>query len=68
VAFNAVFLFGAFRLWQRTDAIADADKYRGEKRFFMFSILFLFVHFVALLVEAALRAFDLGLANWPVWF
>lgn len=68
VAFNAVFLFGAFRLWQRTDEIADADKYRGEKRFFMFTILYLFVHFVALLLEAALRALDLGLANWPVWF
>lgn len=68
VGFNAVFLFGAFRLWQRNDALADADTYRAEKRFFMFSILYLFVHFVALLLEAALRALDLGLANWPVWF
>ena len=68
LVFNAVFLYGAFRLWQRDDAAADADKFRGEKRFFMFSILYLFVHFVALLVEATLRAFDLGFANWPVWF
>ncbi len=68
IAFNAVFLFGAFRLWQRNDEVADADTYRAEKRFFMFSILYLFVHFVALLAEAALRALDLGFANWPVWF
>ncbi len=68
IAFNAVFLFGAFRLWQRNDEVADADTYRAEKRFFMFSILFLFAHFVALLAEAALRALDLGFANWPVWF
>ena len=68
VGFNAVFLFGAFRLWKRDDASADADSYRAEKRFFMFSILYLFVHFVALLAEAALRALDLGVTSWPVWF
>ncbi|MEO1919600.1 MAG: heme o synthase [Paracoccaceae bacterium] len=68
VCFNVLFMIGAFRLWLRNDALADADTYRAEKRFFMFSILYLFGHFVALLVEAALRAFDLGVSNWPVWF
>lgn len=68
LGFNTVFLFGAFRLWKRDDDLADADKYRAEKRFFMFSILYLFVHFVALLVEAALRAVDLNATSWPVWF
>lgn len=68
VAFNAVFLFGAYRLWQRDDVAATADEYKAEKRFFFFSILYLFAHFVALLLEAILRAFDLGLASWPVWF
>ena len=64
---NALFLFGAYRLWRRDDAMADADNYRAEKKFFAFSILYLFAHFVALLLEATLRAFDLTTA-WPVWF
>lgn len=65
---NAIFVQGAARLWKRSEATAQGDMYRGEKRFFAFSILYLFVHFVAILFEAALRAMDLGLANWPVWF
>ncbi|MHA1128649.1 MAG: heme o synthase, partial [Alphaproteobacteria bacterium] len=68
VVMNALFLYGAARIWRRDDAAADADTYHVEKRFFMFSILYLFIHFVALLLESTLRAFDLGLNNWPVWF
>ena len=64
---NAIFLVGAYRLWRRDDAMADGDSYRAEKKFFAFSILYLFAHFVALLIESALRAFDLTTA-WPVWF
>ena len=64
---NAIFLIGAYRLWRRDDAMADGDSYHAEKKFFAFSILYLFAHFVALLLEAALRAFDLTTA-WPVWF
>ncbi len=63
---NALFLKGAYLIWRRNDAVAEADGYRVEKRFFGFSILYLFLHFVLLLVEAGLRAADLTLANWPV--
>ncbi len=65
---NAVLLSGAYRLWKRDDAVADADGYKAEKKFFLFSILYLFLHFTALLAEAALKAGGLTLANWPVWF
>ncbi len=68
VVLNAVFVYGAFAIWRRDDAAADADSYRVEKRFFGFSILYLFVHFVAIMLEAVLRAFDLGITNWPVWY
>ena len=63
---NVVFLRGAYTLFRRTDEEAEADGFKAEKRFFGYSILYLFLHFVLLLVEAALRAFDLTLTTWPV--
>ena len=60
LALNAVFIAGAVRLWRRSEAQAEADGYRAEKRFFRFSLAYLFGHFTALLAEAALRSFDLG--------
>ncbi|HSF93055.1 MAG TPA: UbiA family prenyltransferase, partial [Paracoccaceae bacterium] len=65
---NTVFLLGAFRLWKRNEDAAVADKFKAEKRFFGFSIVYLFLHFVALLGEATLRAFDLQMNAWPIWF
>jgi heme o synthase len=52
---NARFLHGAWRIRRRGDADADADRFRVEKRFFGFSILYLFLHFVLILAEALLR-------------
>jgi len=54
---NAWFAKGAFDIWRRDEDRAEADKYRVEKAFFQFSLLYLFVHFMALLADAALRAF-----------
>ena len=45
-----------------------ADRFRAEKRFFGFSILYLTLHFALLLAEAALRALGLAPAGWPVLF
>ena len=56
LALNAWLLIGALGIARRTDGDAEADKYRAEKRFFAFSILYLFLHFGALLIEAGLRA------------
>ncbi|MEX0970272.1 MAG: heme o synthase [Paracoccaceae bacterium] len=65
---NAMFVFGAFGLSRRSAAVATASNYRAEKWFFGFSILYLFLHFVGLLIEAALRGFGLNWAAWPVVF
>jgi protoheme IX farnesyltransferase len=57
---NARFVFGAWNLWRRDDAAAEADSYKAEKAFFRFSLAYLFLHFGALLAEAALRPWGLG--------
>ena len=36
------------------EATAEADRYKTEKTVFKFSILYLFLHFGALLIEATL--------------
>ena len=59
---NLIFIAGGWRIWRREEAVAQADKYRVEKRFFSFSLLYLFLHFTAFLVEAALKS--LGLGGW----
>ena len=51
---NAGLLLGATRLWRRNDSLAKADAYAVEKRFFSFSILYLFMHFAAILADALL--------------
>jgi len=65
---NLVLLMGALRLFKRQEADRDADNFLAEKQFFGFTILYLFLHFVMLLVEAALRYFDLSVGTLPVWF
>lgn len=57
---NAGFLWGAWAIWRRDEEVAIADKYRVERKVFAFSLLYLFLHFVALLIEAALRSYAPG--------
>ena len=54
-AMNAWFLKGAFEIWRRDEPAAEADGYAAEKAFFRFSLYYLFLHFGALLADAALR-------------
>ena len=51
---NALFLLGAWRIWRRDEAAAEADRYAVEKRFFRYSLVYLFLHFGALLGDAVL--------------
>jgi protoheme IX farnesyltransferase len=60
VVLNAGFLLGAWRIWRRDEAMAEADNYGVEKKVFRFSLYYLFLHFGAFLLEAALRTFGLG--------
>lgn len=55
VVLNALFLKGAYIIWQRNDDAAEADNYLAEKKFFRLSLYYLFLHFGALLADAALR-------------
>jgi protoheme IX farnesyltransferase len=60
VALNLWFVAGAARIWRRNEAEAEADRYGVEKRFFGFSLAYLFLHFAALLVEKSLTVWGLG--------
>jgi protoheme IX farnesyltransferase len=55
VGLNAIFLKHAFTVWRRDEATAEADGFAAEKRLFRFSLSYLFLHFGALLADAALR-------------
>jgi protoheme IX farnesyltransferase len=59
IVLNAIFLKGAWEIWRRDEATAEADKYVVEKRVFRFSLYYLFLHFGALLADAGLR-------NWGI--
>jgi protoheme IX farnesyltransferase len=52
---NALFLKGAYDIWRREEAAAEADNYAVERRVFKFSLLYLFLHFGALLLDAVWR-------------
>ncbi len=67
LALNALFLRGAWQLYRRNDAGATADQYAAERKFFRLSLAYLFVHFLALLAEAALRWAGINWGQWPLW-
>jgi protoheme IX farnesyltransferase len=54
VALNALLLIGALRIWRRDEVQAGADTYAVEKRFFRFSLVYLFLHFVAILADTTM--------------
>ena len=56
IALNAWFIKGAWEIRGRDEQAAEADGYLVEKKFFKFSLLYLFLHFGALLADAILRA------------
>jgi protoheme IX farnesyltransferase len=59
-ALSALFLLAAWRVASRDAAAAAADGYAEEKRLFRLSLLYLFLHFGALLADAGLRALGQG--------
>ena len=56
VALNAWFLKGAVDIWRRDEVMAEADNYAVEKKFFRFSLYYLFLHFGALVFDYSLRS------------
>ena len=57
---NAWFLKGAYDIWNRDEDAAEADKFAVEIKVFKVSLYYLFAHFVALLIDAALRMNGMG--------
>ncbi|SMX43943.1 heme o synthase [Actibacterium lipolyticum] len=57
---NAAFIRGALRIWKRDEDVAEADAYAVEKSFFKLSLVYLFLHFVALMAQKGLAAYGLG--------
>lgn len=53
VVLNLIFLKGAYDIWRRDEATAEADGYKVEKKVFRFSLYYLFLHFGALLGDLA---------------
>ena len=53
VVLNALFIRGGWLILRREEAAAVADGYAVEKRVFKLSLYYLFLHFVALLVQNA---------------
>ena len=60
VVLNAGFLWGAFAIWRRDDEASFADDHKRERSFFRFSLMYLFLHFGAILAEVALAPYGLG--------
>ncbi|MEX0350411.1 MAG: heme o synthase [Paracoccaceae bacterium] len=60
VVLNALFLRGAWRIWRRDEEMSEADNFKVERGFFKLSLLYLFLHFGAILVEALLKPYGLG--------
>jgi protoheme IX farnesyltransferase len=57
---NIQLVFSAFKLWSRSDADCMTDNSLLERKFFKFSLLYLFLHFGAIIVEAKINIPWLG--------
>ncbi len=64
VVLNALFLKGAWDIWRRDEDMSEADNFAVERKFFKLSLLYLFAHFGAILIEAALERFGFV---WGFW-
>lgn len=60
VVLNGLFLKGAVDIWRRDETQSEADDYKVEKRFFRLSLLYLFAHFGAILIESGLDRYATG--------
>ncbi|WP_299784876.1 heme o synthase [uncultured Marivita sp.] len=54
VVLNAMFLRGAYQIWRRDEDMSEEDNFLIERKFFKLSLLYLFAHFGAILIEAGL--------------
>ena len=57
IVMNAMFLRGAWGIWRRNEQTAESDGYRIEKSFFALSLLYLFAHFGAIVIDTAIAPY-----------
>lgn len=57
---NLWFLHACVKVWRRDEEAAEADEFAAEKSAFKVSLAYLFLHFTALLAQAALRPYGIG--------
>ncbi|WP_210530215.1 heme o synthase [Rubellimicrobium arenae] len=57
VVLNVLFVGACWSVWRRDRSAAEADRFAAEKRVFKLSLLYLFLHFGALLAEASLGTY-----------
>ncbi len=60
VVMNLLFLHGAWQIWRRNEDNSESDNFKVERNFFKLSLLYLFLHFGAILAEALLKPYGLG--------
>ena len=58
--FNALFLKGAFAIGKRDETKCENDNFLAERSFFKLSLLYLFVHFGAIVIDRGLVQFGLS--------
>ncbi|MDB4092260.1 heme o synthase [bacterium] len=62
IVLNILFVKGAWDILNRDEDMSEVDNFKVERGFFKLSLLYLFLHFGAILVEAIMQRF--GLAGW----
>jgi protoheme IX farnesyltransferase len=62
---NVWFLIGSFKIMNRTEKVSLADNFKVEKKVFVFSIFYLFAHFVLIGIETILKVFSSIYIVWP---
>ncbi len=67
IVLGVLFLSSALALKARGEKRAGQDRHVRERSFFRFSIVYLFLLFFGLVVEAGLKAAGLATPFWPVW-
>ncbi len=60
VVLNILFVIGAIKIWRRDEDASERDNFKAERSFFRLSLLYLFLHFGAIMAEALLKPYGLG--------
>ena len=60
VSLNCIFLYNASKILWRSEEDCELDSFLVERKFFKFSLIYLFALFVAILVDSAFSRFALG--------